>query len=196
MKILKSVLLISFCAMLLTGCAQVGDQDLPQMLVNLQKSLQPIWAALIALSYVLGIFFIAIAILKLKQYGQITVMMATHANLGPSLAYLIVGAGLLFLPTFLNVMTVTTWGYGVEQIPPYEAGRTFDVSDIMVPLTQLVQVIGLIAFIRGWVMLIKIGGHGGPPGTLSKGLTHMLGGILAINIVGTIDVLKATFGLV
>lgn len=196
MKLIKPTLLIGFCAALLTGCSSAGNTDLTQMLVTMQQSLQPVWAALIALSYVLGIFFIAIAILKLKQYGQMTVMMATHAALGPSLAYLFVGIGLLFLPTILNIMTVTLWGYGVEQIPAYEAGGTFDVSDIMVPVIQLIQVIGLIAFIRGWVMLVKMGGQGAPPGTVSKGLIHILGGILAINIVGTIDVLRATFGLV
>lgn len=191
--IIKSVVLIA-AGILLTGCTVSDGNDLASILVHLQRSLEPIWGFLIAFSYVLGICFIVIAIMRLKQYGQMTVMMSTHASLGPTLAYIIVGAGLLFLPTLLDIMSVTLWDYGVDDIRGFD--QTIGFHEIMIPIIQLIQVLGLISFIRGWILLTKIGGHSGQPGTLNKAVLHILGGILAINIVGTIDVLQATFGLV
>jgi intracellular multiplication protein IcmC len=193
--IIKISFLVSIC-FLLTSCARISGikADLTQMLFNLQSSLQPIWQFLIAFSYVAGICFVVLGIMKLKTYGQMTVMMATHANLGPAMAYFFVGIGLLFLPNLLDVMTVSLWGYDVNSIVGYnEIGGNF--SDVMVPISQLIQVIGLISFLRGWIMLVRLGHQGGQPGTLGKGLIHMLGGILAINITGTISILRASFGL-
>lgn len=179
----------------LSGCMGGVVRTMPEMLKNLQSSLQPIWQFLVALSYVLGVCFITIAVMKLKAYGQQTVMMSTHASLGPTLAYFIVGVGLLFLPTLLDIMTVTLWGYGVEEITGWGDEGGINVADIMVPIVQLIQVIGLIAFIRGWLLLLRVGGHSGQPGTLSKAMMHMLGGIMGINISGTISVLQRTLGL-
>lgn len=196
MRLIFKVLVIGFLTLLLAGCstASAFESDLTKMLTNLYQHLQPVWDMLVALCYVLGVVFIGAGIFKLKQYGQQTVMMSTHASLGPSLAYIIVGAGLLFLPTLLDVMTVSLWGYGFEQVQGYEEeGSNF--ADIMIPIVRIIQVIGLIAFMRGWITLLKLGSQGAPPGTLGKGLSFMFGGILAINIMGTIDVLRATFGL-
>jgi intracellular multiplication protein IcmC len=187
------VLFIAILALMLGGCQAGINNDITQMLVNLQQQLGPIWQFLNALCWVLGICFVGIAIMKLKQYGQITVMMATHANLGPAMAYLLIGLGLLFIPTFMDTVSMSLWGYGMENLPSYDDSAGF--SDIMIPVVQLIRVIGLFAFIRGWILLLRLGHQGSPPGTLSKGLLHMLGGIMAVNIVGTLDVLKATFGL-
>jgi intracellular multiplication protein IcmC len=193
MKIILRILFIIAMCLTLSGCVGLRS-ELGDIFLNIQRQLQPIWQFLNALSWVLGIVFVAIAILKLKQYGQMTVMMSTHASLGPSLAYLLVGLGLLFLPTLLDVMNVTFFGYGTEAIQGYEESLHF--ADIMAPIFQVIQVIGLIAFIRGWIILLRIGSQGSPPGTLGKAFVHMIGGILAINVTGTLEILRGTFGLV
>lgn len=193
-SILKKLLILGLC-LPLCGCVTF-QTDLTQMLTTLYSNLQPVWDMLKALCWVLGIFFVAIGVLKLKVYGQMTVMMATHASMGPSLAYIIIGTGLLYIPHLLDIMTMSLWGYGFDAITGYPDDGMDNFSGIMIPLVRIVQVVGLIAFMRGWIMLLKLGQHGAPPGTLSKGLLHMLGGILAINIMGTIEVLRNTFGLV
>lgn len=193
--IIKILFIVSLC-FLLTSCGKVAGikADLTRMLFNLQSSLQPIWQFLIAFSYVAGICFVVAGVLKLKTYGQMTVMMATHANMGPAMAYFFVGIGLLFLPNLLDVMTVSLWGYDTNSIVGYnEMGS--NLSDVMGPITQLIQVVGLISFLRGWIMLLRLGHQGGQPGTFGKALIHMLGGIFAINITGMIAMLRATFGL-
>lgn len=198
MKLSRLLLIVRVALPLMFAISPVvsyaADQYLIDIFSNLDKSLQPIWQFLIALCYVLGIWFVAIAILKLKQYGQMTVMMATHASMASSIAYLAVGTGLLFVPTLLDVSVATLWDYGVNDIRAYDAAPSY--ADIINPILDLVKIIGLIAFMRGWILLIRLGNHGGsPPGTVGKAIAHMVGGILAINITGTLDVLKATFGL-
>ena len=62
---------------------------------------------------------------------------------------------------------------------------------------ETIQVAGLIAFIRGWLILSKsVQKDGGnQPGQLTKGMIHIVGGVLAMNVTRTIDVITATFGL-
>jgi intracellular multiplication protein IcmC len=60
------------------------------------------------------------------------------------------------------------------------------------PLTMIIQVIGLIAFVRGWVLIARSASQGQPPGGTGKGFMHVFGGILAINIVGTLEMINNT----
>jgi intracellular multiplication protein IcmC len=46
-----------------------------------------------------------------------------------------------------------------------------------------IQLVGLIAFIRGWFIMAQAGAPGQQPGSISKGLVHIVGGIVAINFV-------------
>ena len=163
--------------MFLSGCGSVSafENDLTQISVKFDQHLQPIWDMLIALCYVLGIVFIATAILKLKAYGQLSCYVLDHASMVHRLAYLMVGAGLLFVPTLLDMMTMTVWAYGFESVQGYpDEGNNF--ADIMVPIVKIIQVIGLVAFMRGWMIMLKLGSQGAPPGTLRKGLAYMIGG--------------------
>lgn len=193
MKTFAKILSVTVLALLLSSCSFEGD--LTQILFNLQKHLNPIWAFLIALCWVLGVCFMASGILKLKAYGQQTVMMSSHASMGPAIAFLVIGAGLIYIPHLLDTLFVSVWDYGASDIKGYGAGDFGSFEEIMGPIIQVIQVIGLIAFMRGWILLLKLGHQGSPPGTLSKGLLHMMGGIMAINILGTFDVLKGTFGI-
>ena len=197
MKTLIRLLCISLVLMALSGCSvSAVKNDLTQILTNLSAHVEPIREMLKALCFVLGIVFIGGGVFKLKQYGQQTVMSSTHAAMGPALASIFVGAGLLFMPTFLDVMTVSIWGYGHDQVIYGYADQGSDFSDIMDAIIKIIQLVGFVALMRGWIMFLKLGSQGSPPGTLGKGFAHLIGGILAININGTIDILRATFGFV
>lgn len=51
-------------------------------------------------------------------------------------------------------------------------------------ISMYVQLIGFIAFVRGWFILSSVGSPGGAQqGAFSKGLIHIIGGIIAINFV-------------
>jgi intracellular multiplication protein IcmC len=67
-------------------------------------------------------------------------------------------------------------------------------ADVQIAILRLVQIIGVIAFIRGWLILAQSARQGSQP-VIGRALTHIIGGILAINIIGTKNVIWATFGL-
>ena len=57
-----------------------------------------------------------------------------------------------------------------------------------------VQLIGAISFVRGWLIMKKVM-EGGGNVTLAQGLTHIIGGCLALNIYAFLLLMDATFGL-
>jgi len=55
------------------------------------------------------------------------------------------------------------------------------------------QIIGFIAFVRGWMVLKKVV-EGGGNVTMAQGITHIVGGVLAINIAPFLKIMDTTFG--
>jgi intracellular multiplication protein IcmC len=126
---------------------------------------------------------------------------------------MIVGAVLIWLPTTSDVMTETFFGssstlfsgnsfdYSAlgsgSQLLAYSTGSSLQAqwSAIADTLVLYIQFIGLIAFIRGWIIISKATQTGAQPGSMSKGITHIIGGILAINFVQFIGLLQATLGM-
>jgi intracellular multiplication protein IcmC len=56
-----------------------------------------------------------------------------------------------------------------------------------------VKLIGLIAAVRGFLIFKKLGEGGGQAG-VGVGLTHVLGGAMAVNIETTYNLLKNSVG--
>jgi intracellular multiplication protein IcmC len=60
-------------------------------------------------------------------------------------------------------------------------------------MVLFIQIIGLVAFIRGWMMIAKSASQGGhQQGGFGKGMMHIFGGVMAINIVSTLNVINQT----
>lgn len=160
---------------------------------NIQNVIPDMARLVVAISYVAGVFFIAWSIMRLKIYGQMTVFMMSQLSIGPTFTYMIVGLALLSFPTMLDIMSMTLFGYNYESgVLMYFEETPARWSHIINPLTALIQLFGFIAFLRGMIMLSKMGGQGSPPGTVGKAATHIVGGIMAINIVGTITIIQDT----
>lgn len=60
-------------------------------------------------------------------------------------------------------------------------------------IIAFVQFVGLLAFIRGWLVLNAIGKR--QDATLGKGITHIVGGVFAVNIVVVAKITAVTFGI-
>ncbi len=169
--------------------------DATQMLINLSNTLGPIDKMIAGAAYVFGIGLAFKAVYALKIYGESRTMMSGHGNIKEPLSYLFVAAVFIFLPTGVSLIMSTTFGY--SNILAYSEWPSSGGSDFgpgMVAILRLMQVIGLFAFIRGWIYISKSQSQGSQGG-FSKGLTHILGGIFAMNIIGTARVISATFGV-
>ena len=166
---------------------------------NLANSLLPVQKLISGGAYVIGCAFIFKAIFSLKVYGESKTMTSSHGNIKEPLIYLFVGGMLVYFPTAVDLIMQTTFGYTsiLQYAPVNSSNPALDAlfgsgSSVGGSLTTIIQVIGLAAFVRGWILIARSASQGQPPGGTGKGLMPVMGGILAINIVGTLQVLNNT----
>ena len=174
-----------------------GQADI---LNNIANNLGPVQRLITGGSYVLGIVFAFKAISTLKEYGEQRTMMSSSKNMKEPLIYFVVASVLLYFPSALDVALMTTFGSStILQYAPIESNnQTINVlfgagSTVGKPLTLIIQTVGLAAFVRGWLLIARgASGGGQQQGGMGKGLVHVLGGIMAINIVQTVTIINNT----
>lgn len=168
------------------------------VLVNIAKNALPIERLLTGGAYLLGIFFAIKALFALKQHGEMGKSAQQSTSMKEPILFFIVSAGLLYFPTIFSVLMNTTFGYSsvLAYTPMNSSNQTISTlfgsgSQAGLAITRIFQVIGLAAFLRGWLLIAK-SAQGQQQGNTAKGYTHILGGILAMNIMGTLDILNNT----
>ncbi|KTD40001.1 hypothetical protein [Legionella parisiensis] len=169
------------------------------ILTNVANSLIPVERMITGGAYLIGCAFLFKAVYSLKTYGEARTMMSSNTSMKEPIVYLLVGAIFIYFPSAFSSLMVSTFGYqNVLQYAPVNSSNAaldtlFGTGSVVGrPLTIIIQVIGLIAFVRGWVLIARSASQGQPPGGTGKGLMHVFGGILAINIVGTIEMINNT----
>lgn len=168
--------------------------DVQSALVHLSASYPSIKRLIFAVTFLMGLSLTVSALYKLKVYGELRTMMATQTSLKEPMAALFVAAIFLYLPSAMDSMMLTT--FGSQQIMPlsYITTKQSDFQQGLTALLGLIQIIGLISFIKGWHIVATSAQQGRAGAGLGKGLTHILGGLLSINIVATKEMVWNTFG--
>jgi intracellular multiplication protein IcmC len=135
------------------------------------------------------------AVMTLKSHGEQRSSLSGTGNIKEAGMYLFVSGMLLYYPTAFKAVMNSTFGY--ENVLSYASTNLgAPWSSAGNTLTMIIQIIGLIAFIRGWILIARASAQGQSPGSMGKGLMHVFGGILAMNIVGTLQVFYNTlFGV-
>ena len=146
---------------------------------------------LFATAYLMGIGFMVRALYYLKVYGEARTMMASQSNFLTPVAMIICGACLIFLPTAIDVLNYTL--YDTNDILSYQ-GAVNPYQDFIVVAGLIVKLIGFIAVIRGFVMLAGTGKQGAQPQT-AKAITHLIGGVMAINFWASVSIFSNLFGI-
>jgi hypothetical protein len=144
-----------------------------------------------------GVFLIIRGLIKASKHG-------TDPNaysIPKILTSLIVGTILVTVGQSLNMILTTL--FGTDSTTPasdvlnwnivqeLNAGTQFTTA-IIAALTFF-QMIGIIAFVRGW-MIVKNAAENVGQATMVQGFTHIIGGVLAINIYGFLEIIDKTFG--
>jgi intracellular multiplication protein IcmC len=168
--------------------------DLGTMLINLNQEVPGLMRLVTAIAYVMGFFFTYKGILSLKEYGESRSMMSSQHDLKSPLLYLFVGAAMLYLPSTIQTGLSTFWTspnpYG------YVNSATDPWSELSNACFLLIQLIGVIAFIRGLVIFTHLGGQGGhQPGTFGRAMAHVVGGILCINLYDFLQAILGSLGI-
>lgn len=170
----------------------VGNLNAGSMIEHLAKQIPQLMQMVTAIAYVLGMYMMVQGIIKMKHLGEARTMMTQEHSIKGPLVYFASGALLLYLPTSVQVGMSTFWtdpnpyGYLQQQ----DQWQSFINNCFLV-----VQFVGTIAFIRGILILSHTGDRGGQPGQVSKGMTHIIGGIFCINIYQFVQVIMVTFGI-
>ena len=169
------------------------------ILKNIASNMESVEKLVSGAAYLIGIAFAFKGIYSLKVYGEARSMSSSQTGLKEPLAYLLVGALLIFLPSTFEMMMNTTFGYSsvLAYAPISSNSDTLSWlfgpdSSVGRPLAVIIQTIGLIAFIRGWVLIAKSASQGQQAGSMGKGFMHVFGGILAMNIIGTLEIITNT----
>ncbi len=167
---------------------------------NLQPSLLQLENLITAVAYLMGVHFLIKGIGALKHAGEMRSHMSQQHSMKEPMYYLLVGSMLLYLPTALSVFLTTVFGSDdILQYSQLQSSNTilnsmFGAAGVFgQDMVIFVQIIGLIAFIRGWLLVAKGAQQGGhQQGGMGKGMMHIFGGIMAINIVQTLNVISNT----
>ena len=167
--------------------------DVQTALVNLSQSYPEIIKLVSVFAFVAGMMMILGGLYKLKIYGELRTMMASQTNLKEPLAVMCAGAMLIYLPTAFDTTMMTIFGHAQFSPLSYITDMTPNWTQSFRAVLGLVQIIGMISFIRGWFLVSK-SSQQGHQGGLGKGLTHIVGGIMAMNIAGVKAILWNTFG--
>lgn len=172
--------------------------DLGKILDAVGKNLTGVVYFLVACSYVVGVWFISSAINELRIYGQARTMMPISVAFTGPLTRLLVGTIMLFFPGFIDVSIYTLWNYSASYAATlrFDSVKTDTGYKIMNGIRVLVQTFGYVSVMRGMISISRAGRQQSQPGIVGKGMMHVIGGVLAINIVATVSVIKATLGLI
>jgi intracellular multiplication protein IcmC len=152
-------------------------------------------------AYLMGISFAIKALYSMKTLAEEkSKQMSSHGSYKEPVFYMLAAAMLIYFPTGLQLLLNTTFGEGTRILayaPISSSNATLnslfgESSTFGAVIAVVVQVVGMIAFIRGWVLIARSASQGQPPGGTGKGIAHVFGGILAMNIVGTLQVVNNT----
>lgn len=184
-------------SMLLAGCGSSAGTTpgFGQMLANLSESFPNLWRLVTGGAYVLGFVMVLGGIYQLRAYAEPHSMMRGSSNMKGPMVTIFVGSMLIFSPTAFHSVLVTMFGAGAHVTPLSYAVNDLGIESELAykGLLEFVQFVGLMSFIRGWYLLHKATQQSAQI-SHAKGLTHIIGGLLAINIVATRDVFLYTFG--
>jgi hypothetical protein len=155
-----------------------------QMLANATVNLGPWWPAVKAILALCGLC------LFLKGLHGLAAGRGGRGGLSRQLWYLLPAALLVNNGALLDALSHSLLG------APSVAGLSFQAPghparNLIQFAVHLVALIGLIGIGRGIMLLRMVGER---PGAMAPALTHVIGGILCVNLVPTLKLVAGTLG--
>lgn len=190
---IKSLIIICLLAFSPVAYAS-STYNVDDMLLHLQSSLGPLYNLAMDSMYVVGIALALKGVYDLRIYGEARTMMSSSNSVKGPLVTLFVAVMCIYAPSAFQTVMVTTFGYSnVLAYSQFPSSSPLGTSAIII--LQVVQVIGAYTFLRGWILLARTSSSQGGHGVFGRAILHILGGVFAMNIVGTCNVISATFGI-
>ena len=193
-----TILLTGLAVMLWSNFAMASpaDIDIQTVISNLMDSQGSFIKLLTAGTFLIGLFYAYKTVYYLKWYAETRTQNMMHYDyMKKVLICAFVTIVLLYWPAVLHGFLKTF--FDDSKISPLSyGGANQTVHNALKMGGGFVQIIGYIAFIRGWLLVMKSAeNNGGQQGGLAKALTHIIAGLLAVNIFGLWSVLTNSLGL-
>lgn len=175
-----------------------GAQGLDTMMQNFVNNIRgPIFMLCATIGQAIGILMIVRALMKAAKTGTDARAAAPHAII----VNLLIGAILISLSSMLPIMLGTVFAdKSIAAFPVINwtkiTGSSFDPANVnktIEAILRFVQVVGIIGFLRGW-LIIKNAVEGTGQATVPQGMTHIIGGTMAVNIGAMLTIIDRTFG--
>lgn len=164
--------------------------NLITMFANLGGSLPPILKMVFGLSYVIGGYYVVVALRRLWKMGQGD----PHVHSESVFMGLAIAGCLIAAPTAIGADIGTFFATTTPSPLQYTGPGGTEMTTAVKAIVLFIQIVGVIAVIRGFMILRSVA-HGNSRDTVSKGMTHVLGGAFAANVVGAALMLGATVGM-
>lgn len=177
------------------GIAPGGGLD--SMLVSLMQSVfGPMNTIIVWFGLMAGFIFVFIGISRLLKSQQDGAKGPT--GIGTMMTFITGGLLLSFSPFVASVST-SVFGDRVsetEGILVYTAGITdlTHIHAVIAAVTRFVMIIGIISIMRG-VFIVRSISEGSGQASMMAGLTHIIGGGIAVNLGPAINYLSGSLGL-
>ena len=180
------------------GNSSGSGSGLDQMMINFVSDIaEPMTLILSAACYIIGVSMIVVGFTRAGKFGS-----DAKSTTVPIVAHLAIGGALMVAAQTVDMSQNTLFGGSdIQKFSGMAWGNTgidsaasAKMDAVMKAVLTYVQVIGLLAFVRGGVVL-KNSITGEAQATRTAALTHIIAGSLAMNINATIKAVSNTFGL-
>lgn len=192
---MKLQALSSAALLMLATVPAWADGDIGNLPEILTQNLGLIADVMQTLAVLIGLALFIGGMFELKRYGEMRTMMSAQMTIAGPLAKLLAGVGMLFSPLLMGTLLVSFWGPGGQSDLPYDGSTTNGWSQYVPAVLMLVRIVGVYAFMRGFVMAAHSAGQHARPGTAGKVLVHIFAGILCVHVMGTIQLIESILGL-
>ena len=166
---------------------------------GITEAFDSIETLIVVITYVIGVTLLIRGVMMYRIFANQTFGSAQRGEIAGPMVHLFVGALLIYVPSTLDTSLITIFGTAsvkdTSDLINYSSlSGTEQWSALSGIIVKYMKLLGLIAFVRGWVILSKMGHSGSQPGSMGKGIMHVVGGVLLINGVETFNILSNTFG--
>ncbi len=171
--------------------------DSQQAYKNLFATAVDLEMLVMVISYIAGIVMIMRGIALYKALGQNLNQGGRGGEIAGPFVYIIVGFFLIYFPNFFNTALYTIYGTTELGTATYTGtDTTVNWSNVYNLITRYCRLIGVISFFRGLLLMSKAGEQGTQPGTITKGMIHVIAGVMIYNVWGTVQAIQFTFGII
>jgi intracellular multiplication protein IcmC len=189
----RAALLLAL-VLLTTSCSSLNVDSISNMLVTFSSNFPQIKKFIFGFSYLGGFWLVISALQKFRMLSNPNAASMGQQTQRGAIIQLFLGAILLALPSFITMLLYSLWGTGTIMSSSGFSTGVLSVS-VEKAIVGLIQLMGYISVVRGLMILNKVAHQQASQDTFGKGIMHIIGGILAINIMKTVEMIKASFGL-